>query len=555
MNWLAALAVPFLLQPGPRPIDTLARDIRAAKVEAGRSEERYIWRIYHLTEKALNGAEWKPMLASLKRQGAEISQPLDQDSADVTLSGTEFRTGSGLLHKLRIRMLSRAETSKTKPTRFVVGYVLAELIAKPKVSIDDLAASGAYAEDSVLARLLKRPGVQKLANDKPQVAEISLSYRPSQTSRWDDPPPGAHWPYLFEADITLEDPEGNGVRLDYEASSGLDPDYDINRKPLSNGFVQSDKAGELHRPHGWEEDKVVASYEPGTEPDYLILRQDRPPYKYDRPTVALSAGDLRTLPATTTRLSLGGSDLSDRDYKLLGRFRSLQELSFELMPLPDATSAEGLSVLKNLAKLKSLTVRFDVLDLTPRVARIVGSLPALEELTLGLQTIKPGLLRTMLSAPKLRSVDVNYYPGLKESELRPLWKRSNLTRLGFFQSGPVGPSSLAGIARQRGLRELELSNLGPESEPALIKIVKTCPLTSLSLSACTVSPTLLQAIAQSKTLKDLNIAWSTGPTDQSIQTLKSLTNPNSIRFMNCTGVTKTGIKKLMASLQGKYELQ
>ena len=334
-------------QSAQSKIHTLVRDIQNARAEAGASQEKYIWRIYHLSENALDHKKWDDARRALIAQGAQVDDSSGSELVDIEIPGAEFTTSSGLKHELVIRLGNSPIVSDKGLSEIRITFVWPHLDANPNKKFSDFVEAKPYPPKSVLAAVLGTDGVSSLAKKYPKVVEMRLSYEADGPAISEEVAPGEHWPYVFNGDITLENERGDGVTLTYLSNSGFDPEHDINWKPVSQGFVYRETAGPLRsRFEGIPDNHITSSYSKSNSDDYLaISRVSKDDVSYQSPTKAYSAGDLRLLPVGTKRLMLDGLEFKDHDYKLLSRFVNLRELDIATPENPNGPDPRDLTVL------------------------------------------------------------------------------------------------------------------------------------------------------------------------------------------------------------------
>jgi hypothetical protein len=240
-------AIPEALEGRERALayaeeDTLSMREGISRALEERDPERMVWRAYHALRSGCLARDWSRVSEALSRQGfrlIEIFEPHEGSKFVRFLAQpAAYVNAAGDRHDLFFWVRS----AKKEGLPWRVGEVYVGLSAKFDAAFRQLAATLRYPRESVLARFLGLPELQKLALVFPVLEEIELSYGRIRGQESEGSAAGFH----VNAGFVMEGKAG-GRAIHYTAQSGLDP-RETRRGMLEwDGFSPSDAVGPLTR--------------------------------------------------------------------------------------------------------------------------------------------------------------------------------------------------------------------------------------------------------------------------------------------------------------------
>ena len=529
-----------------RQVDALRPVLDKIRKESGDSYQRLIRDSTHAVAAIFEGKDLRRMTQSLERQGFTLERLNDDsDGAEyrITTKPAVFTSAAGIRHDLILDLTTKFKCSKTEPTQEIVGRAGTALRTRQEIAISEALAKP-YPAKTALALAFAHKETRKSESEFPIVEEIELNYQQFGSHR------DKTMDWGFNIVIRCRNRERSaGYLASYFFASGLDAHQEIGKAENPPGFEPRNTL-ELSYASGsgsWTSSR-------GTRTRRLQRNdhKDRPFWYevYRNAPTARGGGDLKSLPADLTALTVKGTEYASQDGQLLLRFKNLRSLSWNIAP----------SILVEVASWTELK--------------------NLEALEVSNSDIDDDLLRGLSGATQINDLTLRHCDKVTDDGVAHLTKIEGLKRLVLWDGTLLTDRALEHFAKLKDLQSLQLTHWGRITDVGLEHLTRLTRLESVSIDrdvaltakglgrlgklqslkdiSCTFSSlddSGLEALGRIATLEILCLFDLKNVTDKGLRHLKGLKELRLLYVDQCPGITTEGLKELQDALPGKFELK
>jgi hypothetical protein len=529
-----------------RHVDALTPVLDRIRKESGDSYQRMIRDATHAVAAIFEGKDLRRMTQSLERQGFTLEKWRNEPAVAgyrIAARPAVYASPAGVRHDLVLELTTDFKPSKTEPTQEIVRRAGAVLRTRQEIALAEILAKP-YPAKTALALAFAHKESRAGESEYPIIEVIELEYQQFGSHR----DKSMDWGFNVVIRCTNREHSGGYVASHF-FTSGLDAHQEVGKAENPPDFVPQDT---LEHSYASGSGSWTSSWGTRTRE----LRRDdykEPPSWYElyrKAPTARGGGDLKSLPADLTALTVKGTEYTSQDGESLLRFTKLRSLSWDV----DPRSLAGVSIWIKL--------------------------PALEALEVSNSGIDDDLLQRLSRATQIKDLTLRRCDEVTDDGVAPLTKLEGLRRLIIWDGTRLTDRALEHFSKLKNLKSLHLTHWGRITDVGLehlsrlprlesVSFDRDVALTAKGLTHLEKMPSLkdidctfssiddagFEALGRIATLEVLWLREVKKVTDKGLRHLKGLKELRLLHVDDCPGITTEGLKDLQAALPGQYSLK